>query len=151
MLPRSSLLACLFATFAGAAQAQGAGGLYIAGGDFGLNAALEQALANNPRPDGRFFVLVLPAAQPAAGDAATRALLTQARARGGEIMACRRDVVAGALDPARLGGPVTVVRGWPPVEGGVQMVPGTNLYPGESAATLPAAHELLRRLRSACS
>lgn len=151
MLPCLRLLAFVLATVAGAAQAQGAGGLYIAGGDFGLAAALDQALANNPRPAGRFFVLVLPSAQPAAGDAAALALLAKARARGGEILACRRDVAAGNLIPTRLGSPVAEVRGWPPFEGGTQMLPGTDFYPGESPATLPAAHGLLRRLRSACS
>ena len=150
------LLGAALATIALAAPAaaQDAGGLYIAGPQIGLVTALEQALAANPQPGGRFFVLVLPPAQEAlAGPAGAgaRQLLQQVRQRGGEVLACRRDIESRAIAPAQLGSPLTVVRGWPALEGGLPMIPGTDFYPGDDPAKFPPSHVQMRRLRSACS
>lgn len=143
------------AALAGAATAwaQGPGGLYIGGDEVSLSASLQQALTNNPAPGGRFFVLVLPAAQSALSSAegpGLRRQLALVRERGGSVLVCRRDVASGAIKPSLLGGAVTEVRGWP-MPGGEQFVPGSFYYPGESPESLPEAHDLLKRLRSTCS
>ncbi|MEG2155753.1 MAG: hypothetical protein RRY41_12320 [Burkholderiaceae bacterium] len=151
---KSSLLAiALLAGLAAPAVAQDAGGLYIAGPQIELGVALNQALAANPSP-GRFYLLVLPPAQEALagpGGAALRQLLATARERGGEVLICRSDIDSRAIAPGSLGSPVTVVRGWPSLEGGLQMIPGTDFYPGDDPAKFPPSHVQMRRLRSACS
>lgn len=138
---------------AASAWAQGPGGLYIAGDDVDLAASLQEALASNPAPSGRFFVLVLPAAQDAllsSEGPGLREQLARVRERGGSILVCRRDVAKGVIQPSLLGGAVTEVRGWP-VPDGEQLIPGSFYYPGEAPASLPESHDLLKRLRSTCS
>jgi len=151
-MKRSLFFTAALAT-AASAWAQGPGGLYIGGDEVSLSASLQQALTNNPAPGGRFFVLVLPAAQAALNSpegARLRQQLALVRERGGAVLVCRRDVASGAFSPSLLGGPATEVRGWP-VPGGEQLLPGSFYYPGESPASLPEAHDLLKRLRSTCS
>ena len=46
---------------------------------------------------------------------------------------------------------LTVARGWPALEGGLPMIPGTDFYPGDDPAKFPPSHVQMRRLRSACS
>lgn len=147
-------LATLALTATVPAAAQDTGGLYIAGPQIGLSQALDQALASNPNPGARFYVLVLPPAQQAlAGpDGATlRQQLQQVRQRGGKVLACRSDIDNEGFDPIELGSPVAVVRGWPVLEGGFKMIPGTDFYPGDDPANFPPSHVQMRRLRSACS
>ncbi len=142
---------CWYA-MATAASAQGAGGLYVAGGGFDFTQAIERALAQNPTPS-KFFVL-------ATGDA-VRGLSVVARpewvevrnrgaARGAVYLVCRRDVEREAFQLTDLISGVVAVKGWP-APGSGELPEGTNYYRGEDPANLPSSNELLRRLRSTCS
>jgi hypothetical protein len=151
---RSRLAALVCAALLGPpALAQNTGGLFIAGGGgFGFAQAARQALAKGGGAGS--FVLVLPPATDAlaASGASAEAvdLRKQLMAAGGSLLVCRRDVTAGAVPAAGLMPGVQIVRGWPQ-PGGPQLVPNTNFYPDENPASLPAATDLLQRLRSACS
>jgi len=155
MTARTTALVLALATlaFAPAAAAQGAGGLYVADGQFGFSAAVGQALADNPVP-GRFFVLVVPPATQGllatgstSGDANLR---DRALASGAQFLVCRRDVQNGSVVPAGLIPGVAVAWGWP--QGPDAPAPDpNNLFPGESASQFPASLELVRRIRSTCS
>lgn len=151
----ASLLALFFLSWTALpAQAQNAGGLYVAGAGFSFAQAARQALSENPGGGGRFFVLVLPPATDAlaASGASAEALelRAQVQARGGSLLVCRRDVAAGAMPAAGLMPGVQVVRGWPQ-PGGPQLAANSDYYPDESPAALPAATDVLHRLRAACS
>lgn len=148
------LLALAGAAFVFApAHAQNAGGLYIAGAGFSFVQAARQALAESGSR-GKFFLLVLPPATEAlaASGASAEAvdLRSQIQARGGSLLVCRRDVAAGAMPAAGLIPGVQVVRGWPQ-PGGPQPAPNSDFYPDENPAALPAATDLLHRLRATCS
>jgi hypothetical protein len=154
---RTLLLAVLIglglAASAPVAQAQGPGGLYVAGIDFTFANAVKQGLADNRKP-GRFIVLVVPPA--------TRALLAEgappadvqlrktAAARGGQFVVCRRDVESGAVLPANLVPGVGVVWGWTKNPNAPQMGPN-GLFPDESPAYFPYDANLIRRMRSICA
>ncbi len=134
------------------AAAQAEGGLYIAGAGFSFKAAAERGLAQNP-PGQRFFVLALPPETAALTSAATRAqvrLRERVLAAHGVLLVCQRDLDNGRIAAARLAPGVAAVRGWPS-PGVNEMSPGRRVFAGEDAAALPAANEVLRRLRSACS
>jgi hypothetical protein len=151
--PITLVLALATIAFVPAAAAQGAGGLYVADGQFGFSAAVGQALADNPVP-GRFFVLAVPPATQAllatgstSGDAGLR---ERALASGAQFLVCRRDVQSGSVVPAALVPGGAVAWGWP--QGPDAPAPDpNNLFPGESASQFPASMELLRRIRSTCS
>ncbi len=145
------VLALLF-VFTTAANAQGGGGLYIAGANFGFTQTVERAVAQNPAPS-RFFVLVT-------GDA-LRGLsvvappeLVEARnlgaGRGAVYLVCRRDIEREVIRLSDLVSGVVVVRGWP-APGSDELPEGTSYYRGEDPSSLPKAADLLRRLRSTCS
>lgn len=146
------VLALLLYVFTTAADAQGGGGLYIAGGGLGFAQTVERAVAQNPTPS-QFFVLVT-------GDA-LRGLsvvappeLVEARnlgaSRGAVYLVCRRDIEGEVVRLSDLVSGVVAVRGWP-APGSDELPPGTNYYRGEDPSSLPKATELLRRLRSTCS
>jgi hypothetical protein len=128
------------------------GGLYVAGGGFTFESAIERALAQNPAP-GRFFVLAIgPAlrglsvvAPPEMAEVRSSAL-----ARGAIFLVCQRDIDRGDFTLLELVPGVVAVRGWPP-PGSTALPPGALLYPDEEPGNLPAAADALRRLRSTCS
>ena len=154
ILPARLLALVFVACAAVPAQAQNAGGLYVAGAGFSFAQAARQALSENPGGAVRFFVLVLPPATDAlaASGASAEALelRAQVQARGGSLLVCRRDVAAGAMPAAGLMPGVQVVRGWPQ-PGGPQLTANTDYYPDENPAALPTATDLLHRLRATCS
>ncbi len=154
MLPRLArpALALVAALLSAAAGAQGAGGLYIADRQFGFATAVRQGLADNTAP-GRFFVLVTPPelkALTTSASAQDAQLRSQAVARGAQFLVCRRDVQKGLVNPASLVPSVGIVDGWQ--AGSNAPGPGPDgLFPGERASYLPAAGELVRRIRSVCA
>lgn len=147
---RAAALAALLCLAGGAVAAQG--GLYIAGDGFSFQTAAERALAQNPRGQ-RFFVLVLPPQARALGSNATpaqRRLRERVQAANGLLMVCQRDLDNGRIATAGLVEGVVPVRGWP--AGGNGSLPaGQRYFADEDPAQLPVANEALRRLRSTCS
>ncbi|MCX7892188.1 MAG: hypothetical protein N2544_07475 [Burkholderiales bacterium] len=149
-----NLLAALVFLASPCALAQGAGGLYIAGVNFTFTQAVSQALADNPAPQGRFFILAMP---PATADLAASGPATdvvrqrnEALARGAQFLVCRRDVQRGVVDPATLIPGVGVVWGWSSDPNAPQP-DASGLFPGEQAGWLPQSAELARRIRSTCA
>ena len=149
---RATLAAALVALVTTAASAQSEGGLYIAGDGFGFQAAAERAIAQNPG-GRRFFLLTLPSEAAALGERATpaqRRLRDRVAAANGVLLVCRRDLDNGRIAAAGLVDGVVPVRGWP--AGGNGSLPaGQRYFADENPAQLPAADELLRRLRATCS
>ena len=149
----SSLVAAVLLAAATLAGAQpGEGGLYIAGAGFSFDAAAQRALAQNTAGQ-RFFLLSLP---PEASALRRNALPVQAQwrervlAANGVLLVCQRDLDLGRIDAASLVSQVVPVRGWPP-KGSPAWPAGQRTFAGEDRASLPAANEALRRLRSTCS
>lgn len=144
-----ALLLCVFTT---AADAQGGGGLYIAGGSFGFAQTVERAVGQNPTPS-RFFVLATGEALRGLSVVAPPELV-EARnlgARAGAVyLVCRRDIDGEVVRVSDLVSGVVAVRGWP-APGSDELPAGTSYYRGEDPSSLPKAAELLRRLRSTCS
>ena len=147
-----TLAAALCGLLSAMAQARDEGGLYIAGYGFSFQAAAERALSQN-RGGQRFFLLTLPdqadALRRQASPAQVR-LRQRVIAGNGVLLVCQRDLDNGRLNAATLVPEVVAVRGWSDTVR--QQLPGDQrLFPGENPATLPAANEALRRLRSTCS
>lgn len=149
-----ALFAALALALAPCALGQGPGGLYVAGVNFTLTQAVVEALADNPAPQGRFFILALP---PATADLAASGVAAEvvrlrgeAVARGAQFLVCRRDVAKGLVDPARLVPGVGIVWGWSSDRDAPQP-DARGLFPGEEASWLPESQELVRRIRSACA
>ena len=134
------------------AAAQGAGGLYVAGGGFGFTQTIERAVAQNPAPS-RFFVLVTKDALRGLTQLAP-ADMVEARnvgARSGAIyLVCRRDIEGEQISLNDLVSGVVPVRGWPPPWSN-ELPEGAPYYRDEDPSVLPKASDLLRRLRSTCS
>lgn len=149
---RACVAASLAVMCAPAVWAHAEGGLYIAGSGFTFQVAAERALAKNPR-GRRFFVLTLPpeaASLLGSASPSQRALRERVMAANGVLLVCQRDLDNGRIDPARLAGGVTPVRGWPE-PGSNEMPSGQRYFANEDRSRLPAANEALRRLRSTCS
>ncbi len=157
MTARPAALSLLFAIGSilcpALASAQGAGGLYIASGQYSFANAVRQGLADNPG-GGRFYVLAVPPATQAllasGANPEDADLRSRAREAGVQFLVCRRDVQNGSVISGNLVPGVGVVWGWP--EGPDAPAPdANNLFPGESASEFPASMELMRRIRSTCS
>jgi hypothetical protein len=149
---RTCLAALLAVAGASAASAPSEGGLYIAGAGFSFQVAAERAMAQNPG-GRRFFLLTLPPEADALAASATpvqRRLRERVVAANGVLLVCQRDLDNGRIDAARLAGGVVAVRGWP-APGSSELPAGQRYFPNEDPATLPAANEALRQLRSTCS
>jgi hypothetical protein len=134
---------------AGTAVAQSAeGGLHIAGDGFSFKTAAQRGLAQNPG-GRRFFLLTLP---PQAASLRANATPTQARLRdrviagNGVLLVCQRDLDNGRIDAGNLAAGVVPVRG-----ASNELPAGERYFAGENPASLPAANEALRRLRSTCA
>jgi hypothetical protein len=128
------------------------GGLYVAGGGFTFESAVERALAQNATP-GRFFVLMIgPAVRGVSVVAPPEVaeIRSSALARGAVFLVCQRDIDQQQFTLLELVPGVIAVRGWP-TPGSTALPPGSLLYPGEDPENLPAAADALRRLRSTCS
>lgn len=137
---------------AGAAFAQGSGGLYVAGGNFDFTQALERALAQHPAPS-KFFVLATGGAVRGLSVIAPPELVevrNRGAARGAVYLVCQRDIEREVFQLTDLVSGVVAVKGWP-APGSSELPEGTNYYRGEEPSNLPGSTELLRRLRSTCS
>jgi hypothetical protein len=128
------------------------GGLYIAGDGFSFQTAAERAMRQNS--GGRqFFLLVLPKearALSTGAPASAARLRDRVITANGVLLVCQRDLDSGRIAAAGLVPGIVAVRGWP-AKGSTDLPAGQRLFPGEDLATLPAANEALRKLRSACS
>ena len=128
------------------------GGVYIAGDGFTFQQAAERGLAQNPRGQ-RFFVLVLPPHTEAltrGAASSSAALRDRVIASGGVLLVCKRDIDSGSVDGAKLVSGVVAVRGFPP-PGSNALPAGERYFPDENPDNLPASNESLRRLRVTCS
>jgi hypothetical protein len=134
------------------ASAQSEGGLYIAGGGFTFQQAVQQAIAKNPGGQ-RFFVLAIPP-QTRAMTTTASGQLAAARERviaaGGLLYVCQRDIDNGKIAAASLAPGVLAVRGWPRVRTDAMPL-GARYFKDEDPATLPASNNALRQLRSTCA
>lgn len=149
---RSKVAAAVAVFCASAALAQSEGGLYIADAGFSFQVAAERAMAQNPG-GRRFFLLSLPPETTALTAAASPALVRlrdRVVAANGVLLVCQRDIDNRGIGTAALAPDVVAVRGWPP-QGSQQLPKGQRHFADENPASLPAANEALRRLRSACS
>ena len=147
-----ALLAAVSALCLAASAAAAQGGLYIAGDGFSFKSAAERALADNPRGQ-RFFVLVLPREAVALGDRATpaqRRLRDRVRLANGVLLVCQRDLDNRRIVAANLLDGVVPVRGWP-AAGERSLGAGQRYFADEDPALLPKSNEALRRLRATCS
>jgi len=153
VLPPIGLLvvaAALLQPLATAANSEG--GLYVAGDGFTFEQAANRALAQNPKGQ-RFFVLLLPPNSNAlmeSAPSATVALRKRVTGNNGVLLVCQRDIDSGAIDAAKLMPGVVTVRGFQS-QGSNAIPPGERYFPGEDRTHLPQANEALRRLRSTCS
>lgn len=128
------------------------GGLYVAGEGTTFVRAAEQALAQNPKGQ-RFFVLVLPAEAAALTAVASKqavSLRGRVVAAAGVLLVCQRDIDSGSINRARLVPAVVAVRGFPP-PGSNALPHGERYFPGENPDSLPRSNDALLRLRSTCS
>ncbi|MGH6609913.1 MAG: hypothetical protein ACRECQ_06635 [Burkholderiaceae bacterium] len=141
----------LFAVVAIAA-AQGTGGLYIAGSNFGFAQTVERAVAQNPTPS-KFFVLAVGEAVRGLSVVAPPELV-EARnlgaKQGAVYLVCRRDIEREVFQLTDLVSGVVPVRGWP-APGSNELPEGKKYYANEDPSNLPNSNELLRRLRATCS
>jgi hypothetical protein len=141
----------LLLAFVGKAAASD-GGLYVAGGSFTFETAVERALAQNPTPR-RFFLLTVGSAVRGLSVVAPPELAeprSNALARGAVFLVCQRDIDKQLYTLLELVPGVVAVRGWPE-PGSNALPPGALHYSDEDPASLPAAADALRRLRSTCS
>ena len=124
----------LLFVFTTAAGAQGGGGLYIAGANFGFVQTVERAVAQNPAPS-RFFVLATGEALRGLSVVAPPELV-EARnlgaSRGAVYLVCRRDIEQEVVRSSDLVSSVVVVRGWP--------APGSNELPEGTSYTAARTH-----------
>lgn len=145
-------MGCIAWTAPRAVLAQSEGGLYVAGYGFSFEEAAGRGLAQNPKGQ-RFFVLVLPPHTRALTQAATKTetvVRDRVTAAGGVLFVCQRDVDDRSVDLAKLVPGVVAVRGFPP-PGSNAIAHGERYFPGENPDRLPSGNEALRRLRAACS